>query len=116
DVQLSKAELFIEENQSERFYNLKTTQWEKLTVSTPAVNYLLSANIALSSTPVNLSPAPMLFFPGMEPFIRLTVYKKLPDGSYDTVSMKLSDVKDNAGDPVQILLAGIQSTLTLSLH
>ncbi|KAA6333179.1 hypothetical protein EZS27_018386 [termite gut metagenome] len=115
DAQLGKVELFIEENQSARFYNLQTAQWEKPTVLTPSVNYLLSENISLSSTPVNLSSTPILLFPGMEPFVKLTIYKKLLDGSYGTISMKLSDIKDNTGTPVSLLLPGIKSTLTLSL-
>jgi hypothetical protein len=51
----------------------------------------------------------------MEQFVKLTVYKKSPDGSYGTISMKLSDVKDNTGTPISLLLPGVKSTLTLSL-
>jgi hypothetical protein len=116
DVQVNKVELSIENNQSARFYNLKTAQWEKPAASTPSVNYLLSENIFLHSTPVNLSPAPILFFPGMEQFVRLTVYEKLSDSSYHTISMKLSDIKDSTGTPVPLLLPGVKSTLTLSLQ
>jgi hypothetical protein len=116
DAQLSKVEIFIAENQSTRFYNLETAQWEKTTVLTPSVNYLLTENLSLSSTtPINLSSTPILFFPGMEQFVKLIVYKKLPNGSHGTISMKLSDIKDNAGTPISLLLPGIKSTLTLSL-
>ncbi|KAA6342602.1 hypothetical protein EZS27_009672 [termite gut metagenome] len=115
NAQLGKVELSIEENQSARFYNLKTTQWETTTILTPSVNYLLNENISLSSIPVNLTSTPILFFPGMEQFVRLTVDKKSPDGSYGTVSMKLSDIKDNTGAPIPLLLPGVKSTLTLSL-
>jgi hypothetical protein len=115
NAQLGKVELSIEENQSARFYNLKTTQWEKTTTLTPSVNYLLNENISLSSIPVNLNSTPILLFPGMEQFVRLTVYKKSPDGSYGTVSMKLSDIKDKTGTPLPLLLPGVKSTLTLSL-
>jgi hypothetical protein len=51
----------------------------------------------------------------MEQFVKLTVYQKLLDGSYGTISMKLSDIKDNTGTPISLLLPGIKSTLTLSL-
>ncbi|KAA6330581.1 hypothetical protein EZS27_020728 [termite gut metagenome] len=115
DAQLGKVKLFIEENQSARFYNLKTTQWEKSTTPTPSANYLLSENTPLSSIPVNLNSTPVLLFPGMEQFVRLTVDKKLLDGSYDAISMKLSDIKDKTGTPIPLLLPGIRSTLTLSL-
>ncbi|KAA6339818.1 hypothetical protein EZS27_012277 [termite gut metagenome] len=116
NAQLGKVELSIEENKSARFYNLKTTQWEETTTTlTPSVNYLLSENISLSSIPINLSSTPILFFPGMEQFVRLTVYKKSPDGSYGAISMKLSDIKDNTGTPIPLLLPGVRSTLTLSL-
>ncbi|KAA6327477.1 hypothetical protein EZS27_023541, partial [termite gut metagenome] len=115
DAQLGKVELFIEENQSARFYNLKTTQWEKSTASTPSANYLLSENTSLSSIPVNLNSTSVLLFPGMEQFVRLTVDKKLLDGSYGAISMKLSDIKDKTGTPIPVLLPGVRSTLTLSL-
>ncbi|KAA6311208.1 hypothetical protein EZS27_037619, partial [termite gut metagenome] len=115
DTQLGKVELSIEENQSARFYNLKTTQWEKSTSLTPSANYLLSENTSLSSIPVNLNSTPVLLFPGMEQFVKLTVDKKSPDGSYDAISMKLSDIKDNTGTPIPLLLPGVRSTLTLSL-
>ncbi|KAA6336410.1 hypothetical protein EZS27_015422, partial [termite gut metagenome] len=71
DAQLGKVEIFIEENQSTRLYNLKTTQWENVLTSSAFANYLLSENISLSSTPVNLSSTPVLFFPGMEQFVTL---------------------------------------------
>jgi hypothetical protein len=115
DIQFDKVEIFIEENQSARFYNLQTAQWEKSIAFTPSVNYLLNKNIFISSTPVNLSSTPILFFPGMEQFVKLVVYRKLSDGSNDTISMKLSDIKDNTGTPVSLLLPGTKSTLTLSL-
>jgi hypothetical protein len=117
-VRLLKTEITIEGGNTKN-YDLKTGQWDNREdnqkESSTFVYYTLENNIWLPSTETVLNSTPLLFFPGMEQYVTLTVYKEIK-GEAVPYSMRLSDIKDISGNTTNILSQGKQSILLLSVE
>jgi hypothetical protein len=117
-VRLLRAEITIEGGNT-RNYDLKTGQWknreDNQEEGSTFVYYTLEDNMLLSSTETVLNNTPILFFPDMEQYVTLTVYREVK-GEVIPFSMRLSDMKDRSGNTVNILKQGKQATLLLSVE
>jgi hypothetical protein len=117
-VRLHKTEITIEGSNT-RNYDLKTGRWDNSEDNqkegSTFVYYSAEDSMLLSSTEIVLNSTPLLFFPGMEQDVTLTVYKEIK-GEVIPFSMRLSDIKDRFGNVVNILQQGKQATLLLSVE
>jgi hypothetical protein len=116
-IRLHKMEITIEGSNT-RNYDLKAGRWgnpeDNPKEGSTFVYYTSEDNMLLSSTEIVLNSTPLLFFPGMEQYVTLTVYKEIK-GEVIPVSMRLSDIKDRYGNAINILQQGKQSILLLSV-